>query len=126
MYTVRGVYKTRYFDNYLRRGKGNLGPGSLSHTATRAVAKYGLIPLSLYPGINYESEIHNHTELQGYIDAMAEIPIRLRNFSPQAALMLEAALDIYLGEVPETFVYDGKNTLPLVCQLPGLIYGRLC
>ena len=113
MYTVRGVYKTRYFDNYLRRGKGNLGPGSLSHTATRSVAKYGLMPLSLYPGINYEADVHNHIELQGYINAMAEVPIRMRNFNPQAALMLEAALDIYLGEVPETFVYEGKEHTPL-------------
>ena len=113
MFTVRNVYKTRYFDNYLRRGQGNLGPGSLAHTATRSVAKYGLVPLSVYPGINYDSEYHNHTELQGYIDAMAEVPIKVKNYSPQADLMLEAALDIYLGEAPETFVYEGKDRTPL-------------
>ena len=113
MFTVRNVYKTRYFDNYLRRGQGNLGPGSLAHTATRSVAKYGLVPLSVYPGINYDSEYHNHTELQGYIDAMAEVPIKVKNYSPQADLMLEAALDIYLGEAPETFVYEGKEHTPL-------------
>ncbi|MDD5733364.1 MAG: C1 family peptidase, partial [Bacteroidales bacterium] len=41
MFIVRNVYKTRYFDNYLRTGEGNLGPGSVSHTATKAIARYG-------------------------------------------------------------------------------------
>ncbi|NLA15330.1 MAG: aminopeptidase [Bacteroidales bacterium] len=113
MFVVRGVYKTRFFDNYLRRGRGNLGPGSLSHTTTRAIAKYGLMPESLYGGINYDSPGHNHTELQGFINAIAEVPIKVRRLSPQTVLLLDALLDIYLGEAPETFTYEGTEHTPL-------------
>lgn len=113
MFVVRNVYKTRYFDNYLRRGKGNLGPGSLSHTTTNAIARYGLMPDRAYPGINYDSPTHNHSELQGYINAIAEIPIKLKKLSPESEELLDVLLDIYLGEVPQTFLYDGKEHTPL-------------
>ncbi|MBQ2599393.1 MAG: aminopeptidase, partial [Bacteroidales bacterium] len=41
MFVVRNNYTDRIFDNYLRRGRGNIGPGSISHMATKAIAKYG-------------------------------------------------------------------------------------
>ena len=44
MFVVRNNYTDRIFDNYLRRGRGNIGPGSISHMATKAIAKYGIVP----------------------------------------------------------------------------------
>lgn len=113
MFIVRHTYKTRYFDNYLRQGKGNLGPGSLSHTATNTIARYGLMPEASYPGIRYDSPVHNHSELQGYIDALAAVPVKMKKMSPESEELVDALLDIYLGEVPETFVYMGKEYTPV-------------
>ncbi len=117
MYVVRNTYKTRFFDNYLRRGNGNLGPGSLSHTATNTIARYGIMPEEAYPGIAYDSPGHNHSELQGYLNALAEIPVKAKIISPESRELLDALLDVYLGQVPETFVYDGQEYTPVT--FPG-------
>jgi len=113
MYVVRNTYKSRFFDNYLRRGNGNLGPGSVSHTATNTIARCGIMPEEAYPGIAYDSPGHNHSELQGYINGLAEIPVKAKKVSPESRELLDALLDVYLGEVPETFVYLGQEYTPL-------------
>lgn len=112
MYTVRQTYKLRYQDNYLRRGKGNLGPGSVCHTATMTSAAFGLMPESAYPGIQYDSPTHNHSELQSYISAIAEVPVKAKKLTEQSEQILDAVLDTYLGPVPETFTYNGKQYTP--------------
>lgn len=112
MYTVRKTYELRFKDNYLRRGKGNLGPGAVCHTATRTIAQFGMMPESAYSGINYDSPGHNHGELARYIDKIAEVPVDSKKMSPESQEILESVLDIYLGEVPETFTYEGAEYTP--------------
>src|SRR4030066_2545630 len=63
MFIVRQNYIDRLKDNYLRRGNGNLGPGSLSHDWMRIFTEYGIVPDEVYPGLNYGSPTHNHSEL---------------------------------------------------------------
>ena len=112
MYVVRGNYKDRIFDNYLRRGKGNIGPGSIAHMATKSIAKYGVVPESIYSGINYDSPGHNHGELSSYLKAIAGASVEMKNLSPEYHRLITSLFDIYLGEVPETFEYNGKSYTP--------------
>ncbi len=112
MFVVRHNYIDRLEDNYLRRGKGNLGPGSLSHDWMRVFSDYGMVPEEVYSGINYDSEIHNHSELQGFINAIAEVPVQRKNQSEQYYQIVDAVLNTYLGEVPSTFTYKGKTYSP--------------
>ena len=112
MSVVRGNYKDRIFDNYLRRGHGNIGPGSIAHMATNAIAKYGVIPESAYRGINYDSAGHNHSELSAYLGAIADVSVKMKHLSPEYHELMESLFDIYLGKVPETFEYEGKTYTP--------------
>ena len=112
MFVVRNNYKDRLFDNYLRRGNGNINPGSIAHMATKAIEKYGIVPESVCHGINYDSEGHNHTELSSYLKAIAEASVELKNLSPEYDELIESLFDIYLGKVPETFTYEGKEYTP--------------
>ena len=112
MYVVRYNYIDRLKDNYLRRGKGNLGPGSLSHDWMRVFSSYGIVPDEVYDGLNYGSPSHNHSELQGFINAIAEVPVNRKNESDQYKQITNTVLDTYLGEVPETFTYKGKSYTP--------------
>ncbi|MGM0666180.1 MAG: aminopeptidase C [Bacteroidota bacterium] len=112
MFVVRYNYIDRLEDNYLRRGKGNLGPGSLSHDWVRVFANYGMVPEEVYTGINYDSETHNHSELQAFINAIAEIPVQRRNRSEQYYQIVNSVLDTYLGEVPASFTYNGTRYNP--------------
>lgn len=112
MFVVRKTYENRIKDNYLRQGKGNLGPGSLSPSWLRAFNESGIVPEEVYNGINYDSKLHNHSELQAYIDAIAQVPVKRKKFSPESAEVSKAILDIYLGEIPETFTYKGESYTP--------------
>ncbi len=112
MFVVRNNYNDRIFDNYLRRGRGNIGPGSISHMATEAIAKYGIVPESVYDGINYDSPTHNHGELSAYLRGIADVSVERKNLSPEYQKLIKSLFDIYLGEVPETFQYNGKTYTP--------------
>ena len=113
MFVVRNNYKDRIFDNYLRRGRGNIGPGSISHMATKAIAKYGIVPESVYSGINYDSPTHNHGELNAYLRGIADASVNLKKLSPEYQKLMKSLFDIYLGEEPESFQYNGKTYTPM-------------
>ena len=112
MFVVRNNYTDRIFDNYLRQGRGNINPGSIAHMATKAIAKYGIVPESVYTGINYDSDSHNHGELSSYLKGIADVSIQLKNLSPEYNKLIKSLFDIYLGEVPESFQYNGKTYTP--------------
>lgn len=112
MYVVRKTYENRILDNYLRLGKGNLGPGSLSPSWLRVFMEDGLMPDEAYTGISYDSPTHNHRELQAYIDAAAAVPVSLKKMSKESEEVAGAILDVYLGEVPSSFNFKGATYNP--------------
>ncbi len=112
MFIVRMNYVDRLKDNYLRRGKGNLGPGSLAHDWMRVFTEYGIVPDEVYTGLNYGSPTHNHSELQAFINAVATVPVERRKESDQYHKIVDAVLDTYLGKVPESFAYKGATYTP--------------
>ncbi len=112
MFIVRETYKNRIKDNYLRQGKGNLGEGSLSPSWLRVFSEDGIVPQEAYPGINYDSPVHNHRELQAYIDAVSTVPVKMKRFSKESGEVVDAILDIYLGVEPVSFTYRGQTYTP--------------
>lgn len=113
MHTVRYNYINRLQDNYLKRGAGNLGEGSLAHMALNVIKTYGMVPESIYNGINYNSITHNHDELNRYINAVADVSVKIKQRSPEHYKLVESILDIYLGPKPEKFTYKGKDYSPI-------------
>ena len=113
MFTVRYNYYERLNDNYLRRGKGNIGEGSIAHMALKVIDKYGIMPQSAYLGINYDSPLPDHRELGTYIAAIAGASVELRQRSPEYFELQDALFDIYMGKIPENFEYEGKEYTPI-------------
>ena len=112
MFIVRQKYFNQTEDNYLRRGKGNVGQGSLSHTWMNAFRQVGIVPEEVYHGINYNSENHNHREMAQYIHAISETAVKMKQRSPEYYKMLNNIFDTYLGPIPEKFTYKGKEYTP--------------
>lgn len=112
MYIVRQNYIDRLNDNYLRRGNGNVSQGSLAHDWMRIFSNDGIVPDEVYNGLNYGSATHNHSEMLAFIQAVSEVPVKLRKQSDQYHIIVNDILDTYLGEVPEKFTYRGKNYTP--------------
>lgn len=112
MYVVRYNYIERMKDNYYKGGKGNVDQGSVCHMAINVIDKYGIVPQSVYNGINYASEGNDHTELSAYIKAISAASVSLKNRSEEYFELEKALMDAYLGEVPESFEYEGKTYTP--------------
>lgn len=112
MYTVRYNYIARLRDNYLRRGAGNLGQGSLAHNVMFMVRDHGMVPEEVYTGINYDSPLHNHGELNKYINAIGKLAVDARKESNEYWRVVNSVLDVWLGPVPEKFTYKGKSYTP--------------
>jgi aminopeptidase C len=113
MYVIRDNYINRLHDSYLKQGKGNPGEGGgLPHDWLREVKEAGIVPETVYPGLNYGSKVHNHDELQAFITAIAAVPVTLNHESPQYYQIVNGVLDAYLGRVPETFLYNGIQYTP--------------
>lgn len=112
MFIVRQKYLNQMKDNYLRRGRGNVGQGSLSPSWMTAFNQVGIVPEEVYHGINYESDRHNHGELASYVESISETAVKLKKNSPEYQELANSLMDIYLGKVPEKFTYKGKEYTP--------------
>lgn len=112
MFIVRQKLINQLNDNYLRRGRGNIGQGSLSHTFLNAYNQVGIVPEEVYSGINYDSPRHNHGEIMAMLEAVAGVALKAKKRSPQYDAMVKSVLDTYLGSLPETFTYRGKTYTP--------------
>ncbi len=112
MFLVRQKYMNQLQDNYLRRGKGNISQGSLSHTVKNAYKQVGVVPEEAYCGINYDSENHNHSEMVRFMKGIADAAVDMKKRSPEYDKVINAIFDTYMGPLPEKFTYKGKEYTP--------------
>ncbi len=109
MYIVRRNYEDKAIKYARLHGHLNFASGGSFADVMETLDDFGILPEEAYRGLNYGSETHNHGELdkvlKGYMDGI----IGARNVTPVWFEGFSAILDTYLGEVPETFVYDGKE-----------------
>ena len=115
MYVVWNTYHAKG-DKYVRmNGHVNFGQGGASADVTWAIRNYGIVPLSLYSGLNYGEEVHVHGELdailKGYLDAVVSNPNK--KLSTAWLRGDDGILNAYLGEKPEKFTWQGKEYTPM-------------
>ena len=107
MFVVRHNYIRRIKDNILRRGEGNIGPGSIAHMYIWVMKNVGVMPEEAYNGINYDSKRHNHGDLNTWVKSINATAVEMKKPLPKE--IVDGVLDAYLGKVPETFTYQGKE-----------------
>ncbi|WP_129593696.1 C1 family peptidase [Seramator thermalis] len=112
MYTVRKNYEDKAKKYTRLHGSLNFGPGGSFADVIESIDDYGLVPNSVYTGLNYGSETHNHSEmdkaLSGYIKGIAES----NSLTTAWFNGFSGILDAYLGNTPDTFTYEGKQYTP--------------
>lgn len=112
MYIVRRNYEDKAQKYARLHGNLNFAAGGSFADVIETINEYGIMPEDAYRGLNYGSETHNHGELdkvlKGYMDGI----IGARNLSPVWSNAFSAILDTYLGSLPETFAYQGKQYTP--------------
>ncbi len=114
MFIVSKSYTDRAIQ-FIRMDKHiHFGPGSDFGDVILELGESGLVPDSVMPGLNYGEDAHVHGELtgvlRGYINAVAANPNR--KLSTAWLKGYNNILDSYLGAIPETFTYQGKEYTP--------------
>lgn len=120
MFVVRNIYMDKAFNYVYRQGKANFSQGSLAHDLIRAYQRHGAVPESVYPGKS-EEDIHDHSEMERALKGMLDGIIKGKTLTDNWMYAAESVLDVYLGEAPEKFTYEGqvmtpktfKNRLPI-------------
>lgn len=114
MFTVRNCYIDKA-KKYIRTGGNiNFAQGGSFEDVLYSTRNYGAMPEEAYSGLNYGEKKHSHYEmaeaLEGYLKGIAKNGNK--KLSTAWLKGFTAILDAYLGEVPETFTYNGKTYTP--------------
>lgn len=114
MYTVRQVYLDKARKYVRLHGNLKFGQGGALPDVLYVIKHYGAVPEEVYKGLNYGTDINNHGELEAILKAQLDEVIKNHNgkLSPRWIDAVESTLDAYLGEVPETFEYEGNTYTP--------------
>ncbi len=114
MYYVRLNYM-RKAENYIhRQGNSSFGEGSLAHDVFNAYLDGGAVPEAAFPERRDADKRNNHSELIKVLKTMLDSYIDLPSgqLSPKWRDAVSKVLDVYLGEIPESFDYEGKTYTP--------------
>jgi len=112
MFVVRNIYKDKARNYLLRQGQANFSQGSLSHDLMRIMSSKGIVPESSYSGLVTKGQAHNHSELEAGLKGFLDGVRKSKGLSKRWPMAMEAILNTYLGEAPESFKYQGKSYDP--------------
>ena len=114
MFCVNHTYSDKATKYVRLNGNLNFGSGAEFTDVFRVIKLYGMVPDSVYSGLNYGTKKHVHGELdailKSYVDAV--IKNRNRKLTPVWHEGFDKVLDTYLGELPKKFEYEGKEYTP--------------
>ncbi|NND31602.1 MAG: aminopeptidase [Saprospiraceae bacterium] len=113
MYFVRCNYieKAKLYLRY--QGTCNFDEGSLSHDVMRLLNLYGAMPEVNYDGLVEGMTRHNHGKLKRDLKKFLDEAISSRSIPHNWMEEFNKILDLHLGPLEKTFVYEGKTYDPV-------------
>jgi len=114
MYIARMAYIDKAITYVRMNGKHQFDQGGEGHDIPYIIAKYGIVPESVYTGLVNGQTRHNHSELMSVLKPVVDA-IASKNPGTIGTEWIDAVngiLDAYLGKVPESFEYNGKSYTP--------------
>ncbi|MDL2222641.1 aminopeptidase [Bacteroidales bacterium OttesenSCG-928-M11] len=112
MYIARVNYEGKAKKYVRMHGETTFAAGGSFADVIDGIKEYGIVPMEVYQGLNYGDTIHRHGELDDVLKGYVNPLTRSRKLSTAWFEGFKGILDAYLGEVPETFVYQGKEYTP--------------
>jgi len=115
MYFVRYAYIDKAILNVRYHGRFNYSPGGQAHDVLNTIKEHGMLPESVYDGLEIGEDKHNHGEMDAVLKGFMEAVVKKRGgkITPKWIEAYSAILDVYLGEVPEEFEYNGTLYSPI-------------
>ncbi|MBE6189345.1 MAG: aminopeptidase [Rikenellaceae bacterium] len=117
MFAVRHAYMKKA-EMYVRmHGHLNFAEGGAAHDVTEVIKEYGIVPNEVYTGMNYGTELADFHEITPVMTAYLDAVIKAGDTSRRPLTTawkrgFNAILDEYFGELPESFVWKGKEYTP--------------
>lgn len=112
MFNVRYTYPLKA-DKYVRyHGKAQFGEGGQAHDVLKIFDEYGAVPHFVYPGLEPGDSLNNNLEMDAVLKNVLETIVGRKKITSHYKDIVNAVCDIYLGKVPETFEYEGKEYTP--------------
>nr|WP_321485203.1 C1 family peptidase [uncultured Draconibacterium sp.] len=114
MFVVWHTYSDKAKKHVRLHGNLNFSAGGAFHDVTNMVAKYGIVPESVYNGLNYGEEKHVHGEMDNVLKDHVDAVVKNgnRKLSTVWHEAIDGTLNSYLGELPQKFEYEGKQYTP--------------
>ena len=121
MFLVHNTYLDRADKAVRTHGDVSFAQGGSFYDVIYGMEAFGLVPeAEMRPGVMYGMELSNHNELSAVSDAVvaaiAKGKLRSLQVSPDGEMLWKKAIvaihDIYLGERPEKFTYNGVEYTP--------------
>jgi bleomycin hydrolase len=114
MFIVWYSYSEKAKKDVRVHGNLNFSAGGAFHDVTNVIKEYGIVPESVYKGLEYGETKHVHGEMDRVLkeEVNAVVENRNRKLSTVWHETIESTLDNYLGKIPENFIYDGLTYTP--------------
>lgn len=115
MFIVWHTYSEKAKKYVRLHGHLNFSAGGAFHDATNIIREYGIVPNSVYDGLEYGEEKHVHGEMDRVLRDFVEAVVENKNKKLSTAWheAFTSTLNSYLGEIPQKFEYKGKQYTPL-------------
>ncbi len=112
MYPVYDCYM-RKADKYVRmHGNAYFPAGGASSDVFDVLRMKGLMPESVFTGLNYDKDKHDHSEMDRALKAYLDAVVKGREITTVWKKAYTAILSTYLGEAPAQFTENGKTYTP--------------
>ena len=112
MFIVRHTYEKKAQMYTRMHGSSSFSGGGEYGDLLTGCREVGLVPDTVYPGLNYGEKKHNHIEMDAALKGYMEAVIKSNKLTTAWFAGLNGILDAYLGKMPENFNYDGKTYTP--------------
>jgi bleomycin hydrolase len=114
MYFVYWEYVDRAIDFVETRGQTYFEQGSEANAIKRLIPKYGAVPVSAYPGKPKYRQFHYHEEMLSEMKQFLSGVKQRNEWNKESVTSgIRKILDKHMGEIPESFEYDGKTYTPI-------------
>jgi aminopeptidase C len=114
MFVIHKNYEDKAVKYVRMHGEINFAAGGSFADVLDCIQNYGIIPEEIQTGLNYGEEKHKHSEmdklLRNYVEAVVSNPNKKLSLAWLNGF--RGILNVYLGESPIHFSYQGKEYTP--------------
>jgi len=114
MFVVWHAYNDKADKMVRMHGHTNFSAGGAFHDVAYVIKNYGIVPESVYKGLNYGEDKHIHGEMDEVLKDQVNgiIKNKDKRLSTAWKKVIDKTLSTYLGELPDTFEYKGEEYTP--------------